>query len=225
MLKERISGVNWIKERNKWRSSVSVKGDFYLLGYNDNYDDAVLLRKQAELILQGSNFNLVDENYSNLIRNKLGQGVNDFQIPKKKKFAKPPLCHPDKKLGGHGLCIACYTKKKRHENPEYYQRVLAQRRRIHHNKENVKVNRKKEFIRRKYKLEYETYLKMIENQNNLCYICNSPPKDPILSPLHIDHCHTTGKIRGLLCGKCNKGIGMFNDNINLFEKVIEYLKK
>jgi len=40
---------------------------------------------------------------------------------------------------------------------------------------------------------------------------------------HLDHCHTTGKIRGFLCQKCNHGLGLFNDSIQALKSAIEYL--
>lgn len=49
---------------------------------------------------------------------------------------------------------------------------------------------KKRFLKNKYGLDYETYLKMVENQDGLCAICRCPP------PFAVDHCHKTGKIRG-----------------------------
>lgn len=42
---------------------------------------------------------------------------------------------------------------------------------------------------------------------------------------HIDHCHTTNKVRGVLCDLCNKGLGQFKDNIESLTKAIEYLRK
>lgn len=43
--------------------------------------------------------------------------------------------------------------------------------------------------------------------------------------LHVDHCHTTGKVRGLLCYNCNSGIGRFKDNVEVMQKAIEYLNR
>lgn len=65
---------------------------------------------------------------------------------------------------------------------------------------------------------------MLNEQNNCCKICNTH-QNKLNSPLHIDHNHSTNKIRGLLCSKCNQGLGFFYDNIGLMEKAIEYLKK
>ncbi len=59
-------------------------------------------------------------------------------------------------------------------------------------------------------------------QKDTCAICNKPNGK---RPLHIDHDHTTGQIRDLLCRKCNMGIGLFNDNPALMSKAISYLEK
>jgi hypothetical protein len=45
-----------------------------------------------------------------------------------------------------------------------------------------------------------------------------------ISRLSVDHCHNTGKIRGILCTKCNTGLGSFKDNIELLMNAIKYLK-
>ncbi len=60
--------------------------------------------------------------------------------------------------------------------------------------------------------------KLLEATN--CEICNI-----ILDKKDIDHCHETGKVRGVLCPRCNKALGLFSDNLNVMEKAIKYLKK
>jgi len=88
---------------------------------------------------------------------------------------------------------------------------------------NSKKNSKWSYIKRKYNLTKEDYYKMFELQNNRCKICNN-----ILGSgkkVHIDHCHVTSKVRGLLCQKCNHGLGIFNDNIQLFYNAIQYLQQ
>jgi Recombination endonuclease VII len=74
------------------------------------------------------------------------------------------------------------------------------------------------------------YQQMVKDQNNLCAICFNPEKrmsrtGKETTRLAIDHCHKTNKIRGLLCHSCNTAIGKFNDNIQLMESAIAYLKK
>ncbi len=65
------------------------------------------------------------------------------------------------------------------------------------------------------------FIQLIDNQNGNCAICNKNLDNEI----HIDHCHTTGKVRGILCGKCNKGLGQFDDNVNYLTNAIKYLTK
>ena len=56
----------------------------------------------------------------------------------------------------------------------------------------------------------------------LCAICGNPPTG---RKHHLDHCHGSGKLRGILCHNCNVGLGHFKDNVELLAKAIEYLKK
>ena len=72
----------------------------------------------------------------------------------------------------------------------------------------------------KYGLTPEEYQALKDASGNTCYICGASPG---ARELDIDHCHTTGKVRGLLCPTCNKGLGLFNDNIALLESTIKYL--
>ena len=102
-------------------------------------------------------------------------------------------------------------------------------------KENIKayVKRAKEYkktdqgkiadkrwrLKKRYGMSVDAWDSMYQEQNGLCKICKASPVQ------HTDHCHTTGKIRGLLCHKCNAGLGMFNDDPELFTKAIAYLAR
>lgn len=77
------------------------------------------------------------------------------------------------------------------------------------------------------KVEYDTIL---NKQNGCCAICGE--REDIVNKfnhkkisLSIDHDHVSGAIRGLLCGKCNKALGLFKDDIDLMLKAIGYLRK
>lgn len=93
---------------------------------------------------------------------------------------------------------------------------------------NKKANRKYNFkfknnnLKCRYGITLQEYNKLLKKQNGVCAICK---KTEINRKLSVDHNHETGKIRGLLCQKCNAGIGMFQDNIKLFQNVIGYLRK
>ncbi len=71
----------------------------------------------------------------------------------------------------------------------------------------------------------EQYFKMLVEQKGCCAICKKGETHPEQTFLSIDHCHKTGKVRGLLCSKCNAGIGFLQDSpINAFE-AYKYLLK
>lgn len=74
-------------------------------------------------------------------------------------------------------------------------------------------------IKHKYNLTLKDYNKLQKKQSNKCGICSK------ISKLYIDHNHTTGKVRKLLCPRCNFMLGICNENIKLLNKIIKYIKK
>jgi len=86
-----------------------------------------------------------------------------------------------------------------------------------------RCRRSSEFMRL-YGITIEEYEAMCEEQQGLCKICNNPESIDGRS-LAVDHCHNTGAVRGLLCGKCNKALGLLNDNTILMERAIAYLRR
>jgi len=79
-------------------------------------------------------------------------------------------------------------------------------------------------IRRTYGITLEQYNQMLKDQDGVCAICGKP--DEVEGRrMAIDHNHDTGEVRGLLCGTCNRGLGNFQDNIEMLEKAKDYLVK
>lgn len=80
---------------------------------------------------------------------------------------------------------------------------------------------------KKYGINYKEYLQLLEKQNGVCAICFNPETSSNnkvnISSLAVDHCHITGKVRGLLCQKCNQAIGLLKDNKVLLQNAINYL--
>lgn len=80
-----------------------------------------------------------------------------------------------------------------------------------------------------YGLEHEDYLQLLKDQNYVCAICGleETVKNPSghVKPLSVDHCHTTNKIRGLLCTSCNVALGYLKDDVTLLAKAIVYLER
>jgi hypothetical protein len=74
---------------------------------------------------------------------------------------------------------------------------------------------------RNYGITAEEYDVLLEAQNGRCALCRDVPSN---RRLHVDHNHITGKIRGLLCHKCNIALGMFRDNPRVIAQALVYLE-
>lgn len=72
-----------------------------------------------------------------------------------------------------------------------------------------------------YGITSDDFDKMLSAQNNTCKVCSGPPMGK--GRYHVDHCHKTGKIRGLLCHKCNVALGMVQDSKEHLLSLISYL--
>lgn len=71
----------------------------------------------------------------------------------------------------------------------------------------------------RYGISIEELEAMTEQQKGMCAICK------VEKGSHVDHNHVTGKVRGMLCGNCNRGIGCLKDNITFLNNAIEYLRR
>jgi hypothetical protein len=107
---------------------------------------------------------------------------------------------------------------------ENYERHIAQRRE-YRAKNRDELNRKKRERRIKaYGLSLEEYQRRLSSQGNRCAICTRKPADG-RRKLVIDHCHKTGKVRGLICNECNWAIGLISDNPVIAIRISKYLHK
>jgi len=80
-------------------------------------------------------------------------------------------------------------------------------------------------LQRRYGITQQDYEVMIAEQNNQCAICNAtePGGRHNSGYFVVDHCHTTGKVRKLLCHNCNTALGLVGDNTQILQSMIEYL--
>jgi hypothetical protein len=85
----------------------------------------------------------------------------------------------------------------------------------------------KSHIKRTYGVTYEQYTLLAEKQEHKCAICGSEESNSVRTSgkLFVDHCHKTGAVRGLLCSKCNHGLGLLDDDIDRLRSAIEYLER
>ena len=92
---------------------------------------------------------------------------------------------------------------------------------------NTKENRKKISLyttKRNVGFSEEKYDILYKEQNGRCAICGINENE-LSARLCVDHCHVTGKIRGLLCNHCNLALGHFKDNVSSLKRALTYLEE
>lgn len=115
-----------------------------------------------------------------------------------------------------------YNRKQYEKNRE--QRLLKEKIRREKYPEKVKEQKRKGHLKNTFSISIDEWNEMFSLQNGCCDICKLHASS-FTKRLAVDHCHTTGKIRGLLCESCNLGLGKFKDNIEVLENAINYLNK
>jgi hypothetical protein len=79
-------------------------------------------------------------------------------------------------------------------------------------------------LRRAYGITLEEYEVLLKNQNSGCAICGAENADSKGRRLHVDHCHSTDRVRGLLCKDCNTLLGYAKDQPEILQKAAIYLQ-
>jgi hypothetical protein len=126
-------------------------------------------------------------------------------------------CNSIKKLDEYHFRINKTTQTK------YYQSFCkkCQNRYDYNNDKNFK-------LKKAYGITLDQYNELLSSQNHKCAICYTESNRKYrgkIKAFAVDHCHTTGTIRGLLCNDCNTGIGLLKDNVIFLESAINYLNK
>ena len=86
------------------------------------------------------------------------------------------------------------------------------------------TRRRRYALRHTYGLTLEDYDLMLARQGGVCAICGTAKPNGFGKFLAVDHCHDTGRIRGLLCGNCNHGLGKFDHDPKRLRRAIRYLQ-
>jgi hypothetical protein len=87
----------------------------------------------------------------------------------------------------------------------------------------AKARNRSGMLQRLYGMTMGDYDRMLRSQEGKCKICGTEPAKS--KPLAVDHCHKTGKVRGLLCNHCNCMLGFARDSTKSLKNAIKYLKK
>jgi len=123
--------------------------------------------------------------------------------------------------------------KRRRKDPEYIKKLCDAQKVAQNRPETLAKKIKNWFLLNgELKSWKEVYKELFEKQGNVCAICGNPEtrkapnsKGKKISNLSIDHNHKTGEVRGLLCHRCNAGLGQFRENVEFLLKAVEYLKE
>jgi hypothetical protein len=147
-------------------------------------------------------------------------------------------CHPQRKMQARGLCKSCYDQWLKDNNPEFRQaqianstkwarenpervQIIQERRREKQRKDpTFRTRRRDQALRRQYGIGVLEYEKMLTEQKGGCRICFRKPGK---TPLHVDHCHKTGRVRGLLCHQCNWYLGTIDADPGILKRITQYL--
>lgn len=112
-----------------------------------------------------------------------------------------------------------------------YQRTKDKRTKyLEENKDVIAIRKRSYYLRATFGITIEQYDEMEMSQDGLCAICREPeivadPKNPeVMKRLAVDHNHENGQIRGLLCQRCNMGLGYFRDDPRLLNLAADYLQ-
>ena len=116
-------------------------------------------------------------------------------------------------------CRVAYANERR-RRPDYTPPPSATRR-SHQDKARQKANFRAWKLKRRYGITVARYDELVAQQQGMCAICRRVPK----THFAIDHCHDTGRVRGLLCIPCNTAIGFLGDRPASLQRALDYVSK
>lgn len=123
------------------------------------------------------------------------------------------------KHGRNSKCKECYKAERKEWYATNRESILEKQRSYRENLEHPREY----YLKRDYGITQADYDQMLHSQGGVCAICGG--EETVHRFFPVDHCHTTGKVRGLLCTKCNRGLGLLKDDYETVRKAAEYLKK
>jgi len=135
-------------------------------------------------------------------------------------------CLNDQRYVSNGQCIECSKQKnsvQRQQAADRYAKSTKGRDQQRRSRVRHKERQRDASLQKMYGISLTEYNTMLSSQEHKCAICGKH-QDSFSKRLFVDHCHTTGVVRGLLCHKCNSGLGHFEDNVYNMQKAIDYLK-
>lgn len=108
-------------------------------------------------------------------------------------------------------CVHCVKQKTLKRNSEIYRKYSQT--------DKGRRNLRNGVLKRKYNITIEQYEEMFIQQNKCCVICNET-----IAKFVVDHCHTSQKVRSILCDRCNKVLGLVREKEEVLKQMIKYIK-
>lgn len=145
-------------------------------------------------------------------------------------------CSGTLRNAGDGSCVECNKTRSRvrmaklretgahlEAQYRYEQSPLGKVARSKYNSGAGKINNKKATLKNKFGMTIDQYIMLLEQQGEKCAVC-STPRNNLKRDLSVDHNHTTGKIRGLLCDNCNIALGHLKEDTERMKNMIRYVE-
>lgn len=229
-----VPGVYWENDRQCWRAFIERGGKRVYLGRKKILEDAIALRMSADQGLFPS-----DEEKRQRLLNKMAR------VRMRTVWRELPKDHDwksfDQFIGivgdrPQGKCLVALDPE-RPIGPDNFDWATAafdfstREGRNSYNRAHYAANTERYRdmeLRRKFGISLAEYNAMMEEQNGVCSICSQPEtamRRSRILPLAVDHNHTTGSVRGLLCTACNIGIGSLAESKERLLNAIAYLEK
>lgn len=124
------------------------------------------------------------------------------------------------------VCRNAAARNRIAQQPGYHARRNAQTREYRADYYRRNFDRLRDLSYRKsFGITLADYNQLLDNQGGVCAVCRKPQRSARNKHLAVDHCHITGKIRGLLCDACNRAIGLLGDDPQTLHSAIQYLQR
>ena len=123
-------------------------------------------------------------------------------------FTRRRTHRPGKLVSVCNTCKVTYNRRRRAADPQHVYNI-----------------ERRSKLKQQYGISMEEYDTMLAAQGGGCAICAATEPGGRTKYFPVDHCHTTGTVRGLLCTKCNRGLGLFNDDPARLERAAKFLKE
>lgn len=138
---------------------------------------------------------------------------NPEQAKRTRKEGPKATCHPALPHVARGLCATCYRREVRAKDPDAARKYNRDAQRAAY------PRRRRAIMLARYGLTPAEYDRMLAKQGGRCAACGTES-----DRLQVDHCHESGKVRGILCPNCNSALGHAQDDIDRLQRLISYLR-